>query len=77
MCVFTTLVVLLSGFLLYGANWEGNAEFHTLLEALATLLALMTGAMALVRYYAKKNSTWLSTNDGNRYQNTEVTSTCG
>jgi hypothetical protein len=59
MCGFTTLVVLLSGFLLYGAHLEGNAEFHTLLEAMATLLALMTGAMALVRYYAKKNSTFL------------------
>jgi signal transduction histidine kinase/CheY-like chemotaxis protein len=59
MCGFTALVVLLSGFLLYEAHLEGNAEFHSLLEAIATLLALMTGAMALVRYYAKKNSTFL------------------
>jgi signal transduction histidine kinase/DNA-binding response OmpR family regulator len=56
---FTTVVLLLGGFLLYRARWEGNAEIHTLLEAVATLLALVTGAMALVRYYAKKNSTFL------------------
>jgi signal transduction histidine kinase/ActR/RegA family two-component response regulator len=55
----TTLVLVFGGFLLYRARWEGNAQFHTLLEAVATLLALITGAMALVRYYAKKSSTFL------------------
>jgi signal transduction histidine kinase/DNA-binding response OmpR family regulator len=55
----TTLALLFAGFLLYSARWDGNAEFHTLLEAIATLLALVTGAMALVRYYAKKSSTFL------------------
>ena len=55
----TTVVLLFAGFLVYGARWEGDAELHTLLEAIATLLALVTGAMALVRYYAKKSSTFL------------------
>jgi signal transduction histidine kinase/DNA-binding response OmpR family regulator len=55
----TTLVLLFGGFLLNGARWEGNAQLHTLLEAIATLLAFVTGAMALVRYYAKKRSTFL------------------
>jgi len=57
--VLTTLFVLLSGFLLGKARWKGTAEFHTLLEAIATLLAFITGAMALVRYYAKKSGKFL------------------
>ncbi|HJX83639.1 MAG TPA: histidine kinase dimerization/phospho-acceptor domain-containing protein, partial [Candidatus Angelobacter sp.] len=64
MYVVTTLVLLVGGFLLYGAHWVGNAEFHTLLEAIATLLAFVTGAMALVRYYAKKNSAFLILGSG-------------
>jgi signal transduction histidine kinase/DNA-binding response OmpR family regulator len=60
----TTLGLLFGGFLLYGAHWEGTAEFHTFLEATATLVALITGAMALVRYYAKKNSTFLILGSG-------------
>jgi len=57
--VLTTLLVLLGGFLLGRARWEGTAESHTLLEAIATLLAFITGAMALVRYYAKKSGKFL------------------
>jgi signal transduction histidine kinase/CheY-like chemotaxis protein len=41
------------------AAWRGNAELHTLLETISSLLALTAGAMALVRYYAKKSSTFL------------------
>jgi len=35
-------------------NWQGSAELHTLLEVAATLLALLAGAMALVRFYFRK-----------------------
>jgi len=41
------------------AAWLGNAELHTLLETISSLLALTAGAMALVRYYAKKSSAFL------------------
>jgi signal transduction histidine kinase/DNA-binding response OmpR family regulator len=41
------------------ADWRGNAELHTLLETISSLLALTAGAMALVRYYAKKSSAFL------------------
>jgi signal transduction histidine kinase/DNA-binding response OmpR family regulator len=41
------------------AAWRGNAELHTLLETISSLLALTAGAMALVRYYAKKSSAFL------------------
>jgi signal transduction histidine kinase/DNA-binding response OmpR family regulator len=37
----------------------GNAEIHTQLEAIASLLAFVAGSMALVRYYAKKSSEFL------------------
>jgi len=41
------------------ASWRGNAELHTLLEAIAALMAFTAGAMALVRYYAKKSTAFL------------------
>jgi signal transduction histidine kinase/DNA-binding response OmpR family regulator len=41
------------------AAWRGNAELHTLLETISSLLALTAGALALVRYYAKKSSLFL------------------
>ena len=37
--------------------WRSSAEFHTVMESVATLLALIVGAMAMVRYYAKKDFT--------------------
>src|SRR5271166_2929686 len=40
-------------------TWVGNAEIHTILETVATLLALVTGAMALVRYYSQETVTYL------------------
>ena len=39
------------------SDWKSTSEFHTIVEAIATLLALTVGAMALVRFYAKKNVT--------------------
>jgi signal transduction histidine kinase/DNA-binding response OmpR family regulator len=50
--------------LVRSATWHGDAEFHTVLECLATLLALITGAMALVRYYAKRSSMFLLIGSG-------------
>ncbi len=42
-----------------GSSWQGSAQLHTYMEGLATLLALMVGAMALVRFYSQKNNTFL------------------
>jgi signal transduction histidine kinase/CheY-like chemotaxis protein len=53
------VILLLGAFPLRRVAWQSNAEFHTLLETIATLLALTTGAMALVRYYSKKSSMFL------------------
>jgi diguanylate cyclase (GGDEF)-like protein/PAS domain S-box-containing protein len=37
--------------------WQSDAHVHTLMELAATLLALMIGISALIRYYAKPNET--------------------
>jgi diguanylate cyclase (GGDEF)-like protein len=39
--------------------WRGSADLHTLFETIASLLGLVTGTMALVRYYAKKSGMFL------------------
>ena len=44
---------------LRGTSWHGSATLHTVMEAMATLLALVVGAMALVRYYSRKNNSFL------------------
>ncbi|MCH8836961.1 MAG: PAS domain S-box protein [Candidatus Marinimicrobia bacterium] len=46
-------------FLLREVAWEGNKQLHTLMELLATFLAFMVGVLALVRFYTKKNNTFL------------------
>jgi signal transduction histidine kinase len=43
----------LSYSLLHGHSWQGTAQLHTLMEVVATFLALMVGGMALVRHYSK------------------------
>ena len=44
---------------LHGHQWPGSVGLHTLMETLATLLAAIVGAMALVRFYSKKDNTFL------------------
>ena len=39
--------------------WQSTAEFHTVTETIATLLALVVGTLALVRYYSRKDNTFL------------------
>ncbi len=40
-------------------SWRTNVEFHALLEALATILAAVVGWLALVRFYSRKQATFL------------------
>ncbi len=47
-----------------GSNWTGGAQLHTVMEAVSTLLALIIGTMALVRFYARKNNTFLLIGSG-------------
>ena len=45
-------------------TWKSNGEMHTLLETVATVLLLISGAMSLVRYYTKKTSAFLLLGSG-------------
>ncbi len=45
--------------LLRDVPWQSDAHFHTLLESIATLLALMVGIVALVRYYSHPVNSYL------------------
>ena len=52
-----TLVGLLVAFLLLRqSDWEGSNDLHTLMEVVATLLALMVGVLGLIRYHTKPNN---------------------
>ena len=53
------LALIISAIWLRTLAWQGDAQFHTLLETSGSQLSLVAGGMALVRYYAKKNSTFL------------------
>jgi len=53
------VVLFLVGIPIRRSAWMGSAQLHTLLETICTMLTLMTGAMALVRYYTRKSSTYL------------------
>jgi hypothetical protein len=45
-------------------TWKSNREMHALLESIATVLALISGAMSFVRSYTKKTGTFLPLGSG-------------
>jgi len=58
------LVLLLGSIPAHRSTWQGNPELHTLLETVATVLGLVTGVMALMRYYTKKSGMFLLLGSG-------------
>lgn len=46
-------------FFVAASNWSSSSQAHTLIEAVSCLVALFTGTLALVRFYSKKDSTFL------------------
>ena len=54
-----TLGLTMSLALLRATTWQGTATLHTVMEAVATLLVLLVGVLALVRFYSKKDKTIL------------------
>ncbi len=40
-------------------HWQGNATLHTLMETVATTLALLVSPIALIRYYSQKEPLYL------------------
>ncbi len=49
----------ISALLGHNLEWRGSSQLHTIMEVIATLLAVIVGAMALVRYYSKENTVFL------------------
>jgi signal transduction histidine kinase/CheY-like chemotaxis protein len=62
--VLLVLAILSGSALFRTMNWNAGGEFHTMLESIATVLALVNGAMALVRYYTRKSSMFLFLGSG-------------
>jgi len=46
-------------FILRNSTWRGNAQLHTIMEVIATVLALIVGVLALARFYTQKYNTFL------------------
>jgi len=59
--IYVTCAVALStlGISLQFSDWKGTAQLHTLMELAATMLALIIGVVAMIRYYSKKQNTYL------------------
>src|ERR1700737_870009 len=61
---FLALGLILIGPPIHRSAWFGSAQLHTFIETITTFLGLPTGAMALVRYYTRKSSTYLLLGSG-------------
>ncbi len=55
----TFLFLLLAYLLCRRSSWHGSTQEHTLVELASTLLTLVGGTLALVRYYSRKDNTFL------------------
>ena len=52
--------VLFLGYILFrDSSWQGSTQLHTLMETVATFLALFVGVMAIVRFYTQKTPLFL------------------
>ncbi len=45
--------------LLFSSNWQGSGQLHSLMEMLATILALFIGSLSLVRFYSRGGTDYL------------------
>lgn len=59
--LYITLIILLAAAspLLAMLGWSTDPAFHTNLEVIATVLALINGGLALARFYSRKSPTFL------------------
>ncbi|KAA3608481.1 MAG: PAS domain S-box protein [Calditrichaeota bacterium] len=57
--IVTFLILIAIYYLVKDVRWQGNKEFHTTLEIIATILAFGAGLLALVRFYTKKSNAYL------------------
>ncbi len=57
--IVLSLILILGSFALQNVQWQTTARTHTVLESIATFLALFVGVIALVRYYSQKHLIFL------------------
>lgn len=57
-CV-TGIGLVLANMVMRDSTWVGSDQLHTVMEVVATLLALLVGVLALLRYYSRKDSVFL------------------
>jgi len=59
--VFWALLLLMLGgaFVVRGTPWHSSSSVHTLMESVATVMAAIVGALSLVRFYSRKQATFL------------------
>ncbi|WP_339062965.1 ATP-binding protein [Tepidibacillus marianensis] len=57
--VATYIIVFLLYFFFKQIPWNGNLQFHTLSETIGTILSFFVGVISLVRFYSKRNNTFL------------------
>jgi hypothetical protein len=57
--VSTFVLLLTAGVFLRYLPWMGTAQLHTMIEIIATLLAMAVGILALVRFYSEKENVFL------------------
>ncbi|VAW68022.1 sensory box histidine kinase/response regulator [hydrothermal vent metagenome] len=50
--LITGFALLLIYLLMYGSDWHGSPELHTIMESVATILAIFVGTLALILYYS-------------------------
>jgi PAS domain S-box-containing protein len=62
---WVVLLLLLGGsFVIRNSPWHSGPELHTVMESIATLLAFLVGCLALVRFYSRKQATFLAIGTG-------------
>lgn len=58
------IFLLTASLALRGSTWQGTIALHTLMEVVATTLALTVGILGLIRYYIKKQPLFLFIGSG-------------
>lgn len=59
MYVTSAVILTALGIALQPAGWKGTAQLHTLMELAATMLAMIIGVVAMIRFYSKKQNAYL------------------
>lgn len=53
--ILLTFILVIASFFIDHSMWTSSKSFHTLLETIATLLALIIGIVSLIHYYSNKS----------------------